>query len=82
MLNRVTGATGLAKISRANLFASVATNPAGVMMAYGGNTAIQDWLMCDGTEYRIPDYTLLFVAIGYNFGAEASVTTGFLKFLI
>ena len=39
----------------------------------------QDWLMCDGTEYRILDYTLLFVAIGYNFGAEASVTTGFFK---
>ena len=79
LLNRVTGATGLAKISRANLFASVATNPAGVMMAYGGNTAPQDWLMCDGTEYRISDYTLLFAAIGYNFGAEASVTTGFFK---
>tara|TARA_B100001057_G_scaffold276022_1_gene276283 strand:- start:1713 stop:3737 length:2025 start_codon:yes stop_codon:yes gene_type:complete len=79
LLNRVTGATGLAKITRANLFSSVATNPAGVMMAYGGNTSPQDWLMCDGTEYRISDYTLLFAAIGYNFGAEASVTTGFFK---
>ena len=79
LLNRVTGATGLAKITRANLFSSVATNPAGVMMAYGGNTAPQDWLMCDGSEYRISDYTLLFAAIGYNFGAEASVTTGFFK---
>ncbi len=79
LLNRVTGATGLAKISRANLFSSVATNPAGVMMAYGGATSPQDWLMCDGTEYRISDYTALFAAIGYNFGAEASVTTGFFK---
>ena len=79
LLNRVTGATGLAKITRANLFSSVATNPAGVMMAYGGNTSPQDWLMCDGSEYRISDYTLLFAAIGYNFGAEASVTTGFFK---
>ncbi len=79
LLNRVTGSTGLAKISRANLFSSVATNPAGVMMAYGGATSPQDWLMCDGTEYRISDYTALFAAIGYNFGAEASVTTGFFK---
>ncbi len=79
LLNRVTGSTGLAKITRANLFSSVATNPAGVMMAYGGNTSPQDWLMCDGSEYRISDYTLLFAAIGYNFGAEASVTTGFFK---
>ena len=49
------------------------------MMAYGGTTSPQDWLMCDGTEYRISDYTALFAAIGYNFGAEASVTTGFFK---
>ena len=79
LLNRVTGATGLAKISRANLFSSVATNPAGVMMAYGGTASPQDWLLCDGTEYRISDYAALFTAIGYNFGAEASVTTGFFK---
>lgn len=79
LLNRVTGATGLAKISRANLFSSVATNPAGVMMAYGGISSPEDWLLCDGTEYRISDYASLFTAIGYNFGAEASVTTGFFK---
>ena len=53
LLNRVTGATGLAKISRANLFEAVPTNPAGVMMAYGGTAAPQNWLMCDGTEVKI-----------------------------
>ena len=79
MLNRVTGSTGLSKISRANLFASVPTNPAGVMLAYGGNTAPEDWLLCDGTEYRISDYALLYAAIGFNFGAVASVTTGYFK---
>ena len=79
LLNRVTGATGLAKISRANLFEAVPTNPAGVMMAYGGTAAPQNWLMCDGTEVKISDYALLFAAIGYNFGAEASVTTGYFK---
>jgi len=79
LLNRVTGSTGLAKISRADLFASVPTNPAGVMLAYGGNTAPADWLLCDGTEYRISDYALLYAAIGFNFGAVASVTTGFFK---
>ena len=61
LLNRVTGATGLAKISRANLFSSVATNPAGVMMAYGGTASPQDWLLCDGTEYRISDYQVLII---------------------
>ena len=79
LLNRVTGSTGLAKISRADLFASVPTNPAGVMLAYGGNTAPADWLLCDGTEFRISDYALLYAAIGFNFGAVASVTTGFFK---
>jgi len=79
LLNRVTGSTGLAKISRANLFAAVPTNPAGVMMAYGGNSAPQDWLLCDGTEIKISDYALLYAAIGFNFGAVASVTTGYFK---
>ena len=49
------------------------------MMAYGGTAAPQNWLMCDGTEVKISDYALLFAAIGYNFGAEASVTTGYFK---
>ena len=79
LLNRVTGATGLAKISRSNLFAAVPQNPAGVMMAYGGTSAPQHWLFCDGSEVKITDYALLFAAIGYNFGAEASVTTGYFK---
>ena len=79
MLNRVTGATGLAKISRSSLFSAVPTNPAGVMMAYGGLASPENWLFCDGTEVRISDYALLYAAIGFNFGAEASVTTGFFK---
>jgi len=79
LLNRVTGATGLAKISRSSLFSAVPTNPAGVMMAYGGLASPENWLFCDGTEVRISDYALLYAAIGFNFGAEASVTTGFFK---
>ena len=79
LLNRVTGATGLAKITRSDLFKAVPTNPAGVMMAYGGNTAPETWLLCDGSEYRISDYALLFEAVGYNFGAIASVATGYFK---
>ena len=79
LLNRVTGATGLAKISRSSLFAAVPTNPAGVMMAYGGLASPENWLFCDGSEVRISDYALLYAAIGYNFGAAASVTTGFFK---
>lgn len=79
LLNRTSGATGLYKISRTNLLSSVPTNPPGVILPYGGNTAPLGWLFCYGQEIRISDFPLLFDAIGYNFGGSTTVTTGFFK---
>jgi len=79
LLNRVSGTTGLYKISRGNLLSSVPTNPPGVMLPYGGSTAPSGWLLCDGELYRISDYPQLFDAIQYNFGGRSTVPTGFFK---
>ena len=79
LLNRTSGATGLYKISRTNLLASVPTNPPGVILPYGGNSAPLGWLLCYGQEIRISDFPLLFDAIGYNFGGSSTVTSGFFK---
>jgi microcystin-dependent protein len=44
--------------------------PAGVIAPYGGTTAPQDWLMCDGASYvRTGIYANLFSAISTAFGA-------------
>jgi len=75
IINRVTGATGLYKISRGNLLGAVPTNPPGVILAFGGTSAPNGWLLCDGKEYRIADYPQLFEAIEYNFKARSEIST-------
>ena len=77
LINRVSGSTGLFKITRSNLLDAVPTNPPGVIVAFGGITAPAGWLLCDGTEYRVADYQLLFEAIGYNWKPQSQVSTGF-----
>jgi len=79
ILNRTTGSTGLYKISRRNLLNAVPINPVGVLMPYAGVSAPVGWLLCDGSEVRISDYSELFAVIGYAFGAAPTVTSGFFK---
>ena len=70
LLNRQSGDTGLFKITRQNLLNAVPTNPPGVILPYGGEVAPPGWLLCDGAEYRISDFTTLFSVIGYSFAAR------------
>lgn len=77
LINRVTGETGLKKITRSNLLSAVPTNPPGVILPYGGVAAPAGWLLCYGQEVRIADYNALFEAIGYNFKASSLVSPGF-----
>lgn len=79
LINRTSGTTGLFKITRGNLLSAVPTNPPGVILPYGGNTAPNGWLLCDGKEYRIADYPTLFAAIDYNFGGKSTLATGYFK---
>ena len=79
LINRVSGNTGLFKISRLNLLSAVPTTPPGVIVPYGGNSAPAGWHLCDGSRYLISEYQLLFEAIGYNFGARSTLEIGYFK---
>ena len=81
LINRTSGNQGLYRTSRRTLLDAVPVNPPGVIMPYGGTTAPTGWLICDGSQYRISEYTALFQAIGYNFGARTlpDLATGFFK---
>lgn len=81
LINRTSGNQGLYRTSRRTLLDAVPVNPPGVILPYGGTTAPTGWLLCDGEQYRISEYTALFQAIGYNFGARTlpDLATGFFK---
>jgi len=49
--------------------------PAGVVMAFGGNTAPTGWLECDGSAVSRTTYSNLFNSIGTNFGVGDGTTT-------
>lgn len=42
--------------------------PAGCMMPYGGTTAPDGWLLCNGASASIAAYPALYAAIGVNWG--------------
>lgn len=49
--------------------------PIGSITGYGGLTAPEGFLMCDGTEVNIEDYPLLYDVIGENFGTSSLGTS-------
>ncbi len=49
--------------------------PAGVLVAYGGSTAPNGWLLADGSAVSRANYAGLFVAIGIAYGPGDGVST-------
>ena len=76
ILNRVSGTTGVFKISRDNLFDAIAKIPTGMITPFGGSSAPTHWLLCDGTEYVIGTYPELYAVIGSSFG---TATPGYFR---
>ncbi len=76
LLNRVTGDTGVYKVSRTNLFKAIPTLPIGMISPFGGDTAPVDWVLCYGQEVTIATYQNLFNVIGYNFKDQSLVAAG------
>jgi microcystin-dependent protein/cytoskeletal protein CcmA (bactofilin family) len=72
ILNRVSGTTGVFKISRDNLFDAIAKIPTGMITPFGGSSAPTHWLLCDGTEYVIGTYPELYAVIGSSFGVATA----------
>ena len=67
LLNKTTGTTGVYRITKRNFLKTIPLVPAGVIVPFGGEEAPEGWLLCDGSEVKISDYTELYNAIGYNF---------------
>lgn len=76
LINRVTGDTGVYKISRTNLFKAIPTLPIGMISPFGGDVAPTDWVLCYGQEVTIAEYQNLFNVIGYNFKDQSLVAAG------
>jgi microcystin-dependent protein len=53
----------------------IAASPPGILLAYGGASAPSGWLICDGSAVSRTVYSLLFGAIGTNYGAGDGSTT-------
>jgi microcystin-dependent protein len=49
--------------------------PPGTIVQYGGATAPDEWLLCDGSAVSRTTYDALFTAIGTTFGAGNGTTT-------
>lgn len=67
LLNKVSGDTGIYKISKQNFLKTLRLNPPGIITQFGGNIAPAGWLLCDGSEVLKTDYPLLWEIIGHNF---------------
>lgn len=75
LINRVTGQTGLKKLSRGNLFKAIqGTTPVGTVVPYAGTAAPVGWLLCDGSEVAISLYGELYDVIGDTY--KPTPTTG------
>lgn len=59
--------TGLKKISKSDILSNVATVPIGTIFPYAGQAAPTGYLLCDGSEVLIKDYTDLYYLIGYTY---------------
>lgn len=51
------------------------TFPAGTITMFGGTSAPNGWLLCDGSAVSRTEYADLFMAIATNFGAGDGSTT-------
>lgn len=66
-----TAGTGIT-IDGSNKITATSGTPAGSIMAYGGATPPDGWLLCDGTTVSSSKYPELFAAIGTNWGDGGS----------
>ena len=68
LINKTTGDDlGAYRITKRNFLKTIPLVPAGAIMPFGGEEAPDGWLLCDGTEVKISDFTALFNVIRYNF---------------
>jgi microcystin-dependent protein len=72
---------GLRKISKATLFSTAGTVPAGSIMPFAGDTPPAGYLLCDGSEQSQALYPELFAVLGYKY-KNISLLQGFQTFAL
>lgn len=61
---------GLRKVTKSTFVSNIPTVPIGAIFAFAGSTVPNGYLLCDGSEVTIADYTLLYNTIGYTYKAS------------
>jgi|TARA_B110000977_G_scaffold94633_1_gene125072 microcystin-dependent protein len=74
--DRNSQAQGLKYTTKNDFLKTIPRMPAGVILPFGGVNVPAGWLLCDGRELIINDWSELFGAISYNFKASSSSTPG------
>ena len=65
--------TGLRKTTKQSFIANIPTVPVGAILPFAGSTPPPGYLLCDGGEVKILDYSALYQVIGYTYKAAASL---------
>lgn len=69
LVYRATATPALRKISKAVIFSTVGTVPAGAIFPYSGDTPPGGYLFCDGSEQSQAQYPQLFAVLGSKYGS-------------
>jgi microcystin-dependent protein len=59
--------SGLKRTTKQTFFSNVPTVPIGAIFPFAGPTPPAGYLLCDGSEVRISEYSDLFLVIGYTY---------------
>lgn len=64
---------GLRKVTKQTFISNIPTVPIGAIFPFAGSTPPSGYLLCDGGEVRILDYSELYQVIGYTYKSAASL---------
>ena len=74
LINRTVGIdAGLKKVTKQTFISNIPTVPVGAIFPFAGLIPPTGYLLCDGGEVRIADYTDLYNVIGYNYKVYTSL---------
>ena len=59
--------SGLKRVTKSSFLSNVATIPVGTILPFAGSTIPSGYLLCDGSEVLISQYSVLYQAIGYTY---------------
>ena len=87
LINRVSGDTGLKKVTARSILNEIPIAPTGMIVPYAGSTEPDPntvgggtWLLCDGREVDQAEYPELFDVIGFQFKDATQISDGGVEF--